>query len=76
MKAAEFEATLTEGGGIAPPADYADDIPAGQQVKVVVTWETGAVDNAWQRAGRVRFEEAYCAEDAVYEQLIDETSGR
>jgi hypothetical protein len=34
--------------------------------------EEPIVDPAWRAAGRRRFEEAYCAEDAVYEQSIDD----
>jgi hypothetical protein len=76
MKAVEFETKMTPAGQIVLPAEFIGDIPAGQQLKVVVMWESGSVDSAWRASGRLRFEEAYCAEDVVYEQLIDETPSR
>lgn len=76
MKAVEFEATMSQGGEIALPAELLGEIPAGQQLKVVVMWESGSVDAAWRAAGRLRFEEAYSAGDAIYEQLVHETPGR
>ena len=30
MKAVEFEATMSEGGEIVPPAEFLGEIPAGQ----------------------------------------------
>ena len=36
----------------------------------------GPPDSAWRALGRRRFEEAYCDEDALYEQLITEAPGR
>jgi hypothetical protein len=54
----------------------AGQIPAGEQLRVVVMWETSNPDAAWRSAGRRVFEAAYCPEDAVYEQLIDDTAAR
>lgn len=76
MKAVEFEATMSEGGAIVLPAEFLGEIPAGQQLKVVVMWEAGSADAAWRAAGRLRFEEAYSAEDVIYDQLINKTPGR
>jgi hypothetical protein len=76
MKAVEFESTVTPGGQIALPADVVGEIPAGEQLRVVVMWEPSEPDAAWRSAGRQRFEAAYCPEDAVYEQLIDDTAPR
>jgi len=76
MRAVEFETTMNEAGQIYLPAEFAGDVPAGQQLKVVLMWDAGSVDSAWRAAGRLKFEQAYCAEDVVYEQLIDETPGR
>ncbi|HEX3743372.1 MAG TPA: hypothetical protein VHW09_05570 [Bryobacteraceae bacterium] len=70
MKAFEFESTVTPGGHIALPAEVVEEIPAGEQLRVVIMWEPSGTDSAWRSAGRQRFESAYCAEDAVYEQLI------
>ena len=75
MKAVEFETLMTQGGHIVLPVEFLGDIPPGQQLKVVVMWEAKSVDSAWRTAGRLRFEEAYCSEDVVYEQLIDEAPG-
>ena len=76
MKAVEFESTVTPGGQIALPADVVGEIPAGEQLRVVVMWEPSEPDAAWRSTGRQRFEAAYCPEDAVYEQLIDDTAAR
>ena len=69
MKAVEFETTLNNNGQILLPADLAGSIPQGEPVRVVVMWEATSADAAWREAGRRKFEEAYCAADAVYEQL-------
>jgi hypothetical protein len=76
MEAVEFESIITPGGQIALPADVVGEIPAGQQIRVVVMWDPSSSDSAWRSAGRQRFESAYCPEDAVYEQLIDDTAAR
>lgn len=76
MKAVEFETMMTQGGQIVLPAEILGDVPAGKQLKVVLMWESASGDSAWRDAGRKRFEEAYCAEDVVYEQLADEASDR
>ena len=76
MKAVEFETTLKQGGQIVLPTEFLGDIPAGQQLKVVVMWESTPADSAWRASGRLRFEEAYCAADVVYEQLINEAPVR
>lgn len=76
MKAVEFEGTVTPGGQIALPADVVREIPAGEHLRVVVMWEPSESDAAWRSAGRQRFEAAYCPEDAVYEELIDDTAAR
>jgi len=72
VKAVEFESTMTQGGQIVLPADVAVEIPAGEQLRVVVMWEPSSPDAAWRAAGRAAFEGAYSPEDSVYEQLIDE----
>lgn len=76
MKAVEFHSTVTPGGQIALPADVVREIPAGEQLRVVVMWEPSETDAAWRSAGRQKFEAAYCPEDAVYEQLTEDTAAR
>ena len=76
MKAVEFESTITREGQIALPPEVAREIPAGEQLRVVVMWEPAGQDSEWLSAGRRRFEAAYCPEDAVYEQLIDDPTTR
>jgi hypothetical protein len=63
----EFESTIAPGGQIALPPEVAKEIPAGEQLRVVVMWEPGDFDSAWRAAGRQRFEAAYAPEDAIYE---------
>lgn len=69
MKAVEFETTVNNNGQFSLPADLAGKVPSGEPVRVVVMWDPSSADEAWREAGRRRFEEAYCAGDAVYEQL-------
>ena len=70
MRAVEFETTMKSNGQILLPADLAGNIPSGELVRVVVMWDTSSTDAAWRDAGRRKFEEAYCAADALYEQLV------
>ena len=76
MRAVEFESTVTPGGQIALPPEVASEIPPGEQLRIVVMWEPSNLDLAWRTAGRQRFEAAFCLEDAVYEQLIDDPAIR
>lgn len=76
MTAVEFESTLSESGHIALPSKLAEAVPVGQQLRVVVMWEPYPTDAPWRDAGRRAFEVAYCAEDAVYEQLLDNAPAR
>jgi hypothetical protein len=75
MNALEFETTLSKDGEIVLPPEFIAEIPAGQQLKIVVMWESGSADAAWRATGRMRFEQAYCAEDSVYDELIHEAPG-
>lgn len=70
MKAVEFETTVNRNGQIALPQDVVGDIPPGGPVRVVLMWDAASTDSAWRGAGRRKFEEAYCAADAVYEELV------
>ncbi len=76
MKAVEFESSVTQEGKIALPPEIAAEIPMGEQLRVVVMWEPSSSDPAWRSAARRKFEEAYCPEDAVYEQLMDNAPDR
>ena len=76
MKALEFESTIMPGGQIVLPPEVARQIPAGEQLRVVVMWDASGADLAWRSAGRQRFESAYCPEDAIYEQLVDDSTVR
>jgi len=76
MKALEFESTLTPAGQIALPPEVVREIPAGEQLWIVVMWEPSNLDLECRGAGRRTFEAAYCPEDAVYEQLIDDPAVR
>jgi hypothetical protein len=70
MKTVEFESTFSPGGQIALPPEIADEIPPGQQLRIVVMWEPSGLDLAWRAAGRQQFEAAYSSGDEVYDQLI------
>lgn len=70
MKAAEFETTVNPGGQIVLPPDLIADIPQGELVRVVLLWDASSGDSAWRESGRRTFEQAYCAADEVYKQLV------
>lgn len=53
------------------PREIAGVIPTGEQLRVVVMWQSPDADLAWRSVGRERFESAYCPEDAIYERLVD-----
>jgi hypothetical protein len=76
MKAVEFECTVTSDGQIALRAEIAQQLPPGGSLHVVLRWDAADEDDAWRAQGRERFEGAYVPEDAVYEQLMDETPTR
>lgn len=77
MKAVEFKGTVTPNGQITVPAEIAGQLPAGRPLHIVLRWDAAAdADDVWRTQGRKRFEAAYAPEDAVYDQLMDETSTR
>jgi hypothetical protein len=77
MNAVEFEGTVTPSGQIAVPAEIAEQLPPGESLHVVLQWDAAPdEDSAWRTRGRQRFEAAYVPEDAIYDQLMDETPTR
>jgi hypothetical protein len=70
MKAVEFASTMTQEGQISLPPEVAREVPAGEQLRVVIMREPSGSDDAWRSAGWRRFEAAYGPGDDVYEQLI------
>jgi hypothetical protein len=77
MNAVEFEGTVTPNGQIAIPAEIVEQLPPGESLHVVLQWDLAAdEDGVWRAQGRQRFEAAYAPEDAVYDQLMDETPTR
>jgi hypothetical protein len=77
MKAVEFEVTVTPNRQIAIPEEIAGQLQPGESLHVVLQWDAAPEeDNAWRAQGRERFESAYAEEDAIYEQLLNETPTR
>jgi hypothetical protein len=76
MKAAQFKGIITPNGQIAVPSEIVDRLTPGESVHVVLQWGTADEDTRWRALGRERFEAAYAPEDAIYEQLMDETLTR
>jgi hypothetical protein len=77
MNAVEFEGTVDPNGQIAVPAEIAEQLPPGESLHVVLQWRAPAdEDGVWRAQGRQRFEAAYAPEDAIYDQLMDETPTR
>lgn len=76
MKAVEFESTISATGQISLPPEILNEIPVGEQLRVLVLWEGLKVDPDWRSLGRRSFEAAYGEEDSVYEQLINDTGIR
>jgi hypothetical protein len=74
MKAVEFEGTITPNRQIAIPEEIIGQLPPGEPLHVVLQWDGAAYeDSVWRTQGRQQFEAAYAPEDAVYDQLMDET---
>jgi hypothetical protein len=77
MNAVEFEGTVNQNGQIAVPAAIAEQLPPGESLHVVLQWDAPAgEDGAWRAQGHRQFEAAYAPEDAIYDQLMDETPTR
>jgi hypothetical protein len=76
MKTADFRGELTPDGQIAVPPEIASQVPPGEQIQVVLQWNISMDDVAWRALGRQQFENAYAADDSVYEQLIHDTPAR
>lgn len=74
MNTADFTARLAPNGQIAVPAEVASQVPAGEQIQVILQWGASEDDAAWRAAGRRQFEAAYAADDSVYEALVDPDS--
>ena len=75
MKTVDFRGELAPNGQIAVPPEIASQVPAGEQIQVVLQWGVSD-DDAWRAAGRRRFEAAYATDDSVYELLIHDPSTR
>jgi hypothetical protein len=76
MKTADFRGELTPDGQIAVPPEIASQVPPGEQIQVVLQWNISMDDVAWRALGRRQFENAYSADDSVYELLIHDTPAR
>ena len=76
MKTADFRGELTPDGQIAVPPEIASQVPPGEQIQVVLQWNIAMDDVAWRALGRRQFENAYAADDSVYELLIHDTPAR
>jgi hypothetical protein len=77
MKVVEFEGRVAPDGQIEVPAEIIGQLPPGESLHVVLQWDSTVEEElGWQTQGRQRFEAAYAPEDAIYEQLMDETSTR
>lgn len=76
MKTADFRGELTPDGQIAVPPEIASQVPPGEQIQVVLQWNISLDDVAWRALGRRQFENAYAADDSVYELLIHDTPAR
>ena len=69
MKTADFTGAITSNGQIAVPPEIASQLPAGEPIQITIQWGASEDEAAWRSAGRRQFEEAYSADDSVYEQL-------
>lgn len=76
MKTADFRSEIARNGQIVVPPEIASQVPPGEIADVVLTWDVSEEERAWREAGKRAFECAYAPEDAVYEQLVNNASGR
>jgi hypothetical protein len=67
MQAIEFDTNMLPGGQVALPAYYANEIPAGQSVRIIVMWEPQP---------RRPVEENFDPEDTVDEELLKDLNQR
>ena len=65
----EFKAPVLPNGQIAVPSDIAGRIPAGKELKIVLTWETPVDSDALRLARKLREGSYVSAEDSVYDSL-------
>jgi 1,4-dihydroxy-2-naphthoyl-CoA synthase len=75
MNTVDFKGELTNGQITVPP-EILSQLPAGEQLQVVLLWGNSDDDTAWCSAGRRQFEAAYADDDSIYEQLIHDPSTR
>jgi hypothetical protein len=76
MKTADCRGEITPDGQIAVPPEIASQVPPGEQIQVVLQWNISMDDVAWRALGRRQFENAYAADDSVYELLMHDTPAR
>ena len=76
MKTADFRGELTPDCQIAVPPEIASQVPPEEQIQVVLQWNISMDDVAWRALGRQQFENAYDADDSVYELLIHDIPAR
>ncbi len=76
MKELEFKGSVAATGQIEVPPQIAQQIPVGEQLRIVVSSGNPVEDDDWKASGRQRFEAAYAPEDSVYEHLMEETPTR
>lgn len=69
MTTFEFQATLLSNGQIAVPSDVALQIPAGEQIHVVLSWEAPAERDSIHTLGQTLLEKSYASADSVYDSL-------
>ena len=76
MKTADFTGELTPDGQIAVPPEIVSQVPPGEKIQVVLRCNISMDDVAWRALGRQQFENAYDADDSVYELLIHDIPAR
>lgn len=73
MNAIEFDSSLGQNGEIALPAELKHSIPTGERLRIVIMWEPRGGDSEWRLPALRGLASAYCPEDEIYEQLVDDS---
>lgn len=72
MKAYEFPAKITAGGQLDIPAGFSDQLPRGQEIRVLLLvpeTDTDQDQSAWARLTAEQFLAGYSEADSVYDRL-------
>ncbi|MBI1742512.1 hypothetical protein HYR54_05525 [Candidatus Acetothermia bacterium] len=69
MKALEFQTRLNPDRTLTVPSEVAQEVPAGQSVRVILLISESREDQDWARLTAEQFVQGYSEDDAIYDKL-------